>query len=1269
MSWFKKVIKQFIKEDHEETDQFEAAEEKSEAPHVQNDWNNEWKKEVDSKIIYQYPKGKFRFPVISDDEIGISGRPARQENAAERRQSGSAYAKRQSPPEEEKQSTPAFTGRQTPPEENAFTAGRFEKPGERTLQGAANAGKQERPLERRQYGSAGKERSEFQQGRRKSAVSNRQEPAETKPSSDALHNRTKPREIPESSPKSYQSKMPFKPTEIPSPIYGYNRPAVQAKPKMEPKSVRPVMDSSDFLTSIMRRKEAEQAALRAQQKEEPIASSLLDKESLVRPNSGEETKAELTPEAIEKKAEHLLTEVTERNKAKEQEVIYAAETALLPEEKQQIESAATLELAEQPIPHEEQQEVSIAMQESKEAEAEMPFVVELIEETNLQVEAPDTLDARIQQVLEEEVIEAEITAVIENGEDPVMQAEEPYAVETEVQPVPEEEVVEAEITAVVEMAAKPVMQAEEPYTAESEIQSALEEDEVEAEITAVVEMAAKPVMQAEESYTAESEIQSALEEDEVEAEITAVVEMAAKPVMQAEEPYTAESEIQSALEEEVVEAEITAVVEMVEEPFMQAEESDTVATEVQTAPEEEAAVVEMAKESVVQVEPYTIESEVQSALEAEEVMEAEAVVTERAEEPVMEAEELSISNPVSEQLREANAIQPAEQTILLEMEKVASVPEEVEPVVLNAAENKDSNHSEAVGLDENSSSEQETAKHGQQEQEVGDKQANEADQAPPAKKKALPFNVLMLNTDRKSLENKRKQQPISKPVPQPEPVNDVAEEPVTEETAASLESVAVQEELPYYVFPEENLLNPPIFDVEHDGWIEEQTELLNHTFKNFNVHARVVNVTQGPSVTRYEVQPEPGVKVSKITNLSDDLKLSLAAKDIRIEAPIPGKHTIGIEVPNRTSRPVLLSEILNSNEFKESASPLTVALGLDISGKPIVTDLRKMPHGLIAGATGSGKSVCINTMLVSLLYKAKPEELKLLLIDPKMVELAPYNYIPHLASPVITDVKTATAALKWAVEEMERRYELLAHAGVRDITKFNQLAEEHKQYADKLPYIVIIIDELADLMMMAPADVEEAISRIAQKARACGIHLLIATQRPSVDVITGLIKANVPTRIAFSVSSQIDSRTVIDISGAEKLLGKGDMLFLENGTSKPVRLQGTFVSDEEIDQVVAHARRERKPEYLFEQEELLKKVQMSEEEDELFYEACEFVIEQGGASTSSLQRNFKIGYNRAARLIDMMEKHGYISEAKGTKPRDVLITEMEFLQLHDTEQH
>ena len=405
--------------------------------------------------------------------------------------------------------------------------------------------------------------------------------------------------------------------------------------------------------------------------------------------------------------------------------------------------------------------------------------------------------------------------------------------------------------------------------------------------------------------------------------------------------------------------------------------------------------------------------------------------------------------------------------------------------------------------------------------------------------------------------------------------------------------------------------------------------------------------------------------MNKITNLSDDIKLSLAAKDIRIEAPIPGKHTIGIEVPNKTSRPVYISEIINSPEFNNSASPLTAVLGLDIAGKPIVTDLRKMPHGLIAGATGSGKSVCINSILVSLLFKANPDDVKLILIDPKMVELAPYNGIPHLVSPVITDVKAATAALKWAVDEMERRYELFAHTGVREIRRFNELAEEHKRYSEKLPYIVIVIDELADLMMMSPADVEEAICRIAQKARACGIHLIIATQRPSVDVITGLIKANVPTRIAFSVSSQIDSRTIIDISGAEKLLGRGDMLFLENGSSKPVRLQGTFVSDNEIDDVVAHVKRERAPEYLFEQEELLKKAQVIEEEDELFYEACEFVVDQGAASTSSLQRRFKIGYNRAARLIDMMEQQGFISEGRGSKPREVHLTEEELETLQD----
>ncbi|MBP2241446.1 S-DNA-T family DNA segregation ATPase FtsK/SpoIIIE [Cytobacillus eiseniae] len=546
--------------------------------------------------------------------------------------------------------------------------------------------------------------------------------------------------------------------------------------------------------------------------------------------------------------------------------------------------------------------------------------------------------------------------------------------------------------------------------------------------------------------------------------------------------------------------------------------------------------------------------------------------------------------------------------------------------------------------------------------EVIESDQNKEEESVPVSsgRKHLPFNVIMLNQDKKKLVEKMNPYQSAGAHSQTAPQKQELPQRVEEKTFSE------EEEIPYYVFPSRGLLTPAVNLEESTEWIQEQEELLNSTLQNFNVHAKVVNTTQGPSVTRYEVQPDPGVKVNKITNLSDDIKLSLAARDIRIEAPIPGKHTIGIEVPNKKMRPVFISEIINSPEFQDSASPLTAVLGLDIAGKPIVTDLRKMPHGLIAGATGSGKSVCINSILVSLLYKATPDEVKLILIDPKMVELAPYNRIPHLVSPVITDVKAATAALKWAVEEMDRRYELFAHAGVRDINRFNELANEHKRYSDKLPFMVIIIDELADLMMMSPADVEEAICRIAQKARACGIHLIIATQRPSVDVITGLIKANVPTRIAFSVSSQIDSRTIIDISGAEKLLGRGDMLFLENGSSKPVRLQGTFVSDHEIDEVVAHVRREREPEYLFEQEELLKKAQVIEEEDELFYDACEFIVAHGSASTSSLQRRFKIGYNRAARLIDMMEQQGMISEARGSKPRDVLITEEDLENLQGT---
>ncbi|MEC5268104.1 DNA translocase FtsK [Heyndrickxia coagulans] len=558
-----------------------------------------------------------------------------------------------------------------------------------------------------------------------------------------------------------------------------------------------------------------------------------------------------------------------------------------------------------------------------------------------------------------------------------------------------------------------------------------------------------------------------------------------------------------------------------------------------------------------------------------------------------------------------------------EPEKVSSIYA-LEKAEKNAGNEPEQRHTETAGISPSS---------------------GEATKTEGRPRKHLPFNVLMLKQDRRKITEKKEA-----PVPRPEqenPAENSREKP--------------------FSFPPLSLLEPPVKQTRDEGWIQEQSYTLDEALENFNVRAKVVNASQGPSVTRFEVQPEPGVKVNKITNLNDDLKLSLAAKDIRIEAPIPGKHTVGIEIPNLKSRPVRLREIIGDPVFQNSKSPLTVAMGLDISGKPVVTDLQKMPHGLIAGATGSGKSVCINSVLVSLLYKAAPQDLKLLLIDPKMVELAPYNQIPHLVSPVITDVKMATAALKWAVEEMERRYELFAHESVRDIHRYNEMAARTRRFSEKLPYIVIVIDELADLMMTSPGDVEDAICRIAQKARACGIHLILATQRPSVDVITGLIKANIPTRIAFSVSSQVDSRTIIDMSGAEKLLGKGDMLFLENGTSKPVRLQGTFVSDREIDDVVSYVREAATPEYLFQPEELLRQTEPGEEEDELFPDACEFVIHQGGASTSLLQRNFRIGYNRAARLIDMMEQQGVISGAKGSKPRDVLITKSELMQMQEAE--
>jgi S-DNA-T family DNA segregation ATPase FtsK/SpoIIIE len=466
-----------------------------------------------------------------------------------------------------------------------------------------------------------------------------------------------------------------------------------------------------------------------------------------------------------------------------------------------------------------------------------------------------------------------------------------------------------------------------------------------------------------------------------------------------------------------------------------------------------------------------------------------------------------------------------------------------------------------------------------------------------------------------------------------------------------------------YCLPEYRLLNeePVIENIDYLH-TDDQMDKLAVTLESFNVKAEVIGAVKGPTVTRYELQPAPGVKVNKFTTLIDDIKLALAAKDIRMEAPIPGRSAIGIEVPNEVNLPVYIRPIIESDEFLSHSSPLAIALGRDIAGQPIVGDLKKMPHGLIAGSTGSGKSVCINSIIVSLLYKSTPADVRLILIDPKVVELAPYNHIPHLLTPVVTDPKQATAALKWAVGEMDRRYELFADSGAREIERYNE--QGRQQDRDKLPYIVIIIDELADLMMVAPGDVEESICRIAQKARACGIHLVVATQRPSVDVITGLIKANIPTRVAFAVSSQADSRTILDTGGAERLLGKGDMLYYPSGIAKPIRVQGNFVSDDEIERVVEHVRRQQQVHFLFDKEELSKvSIGGPDNDDELFEEALLFVIEQGHASSSSLQRKFRIGYNRAARLVDMMESESFISGQSGSKPREVLISMDDYLDM------
>ncbi|MED2836635.1 DNA translocase FtsK [Bacillus wiedmannii] len=1131
-----------------------------------------------------------------------------------------------------------------------------------------------------------------------------------------------------SAPSQESNRRPFRPTEMISPIYGYNRPSVEKKvEKQEEEKEREdleisvegksVVDAwlekkgytlSDFsegqATTSSSHEGVDQRDQQSKEEEKSVVDQWLEKngyeierqEPIVEKEVVQEISAQqavpagevphqtiaermedakqesdvvakniLQTELVDSKVEHedtILSEETKRNTEIEQPTIEVEKQA--PEESVIVKAEEKLE---ETIVVEIQEEVEVI------AETEAPEEVEVIAET----EAPEEVEVIAEA---EESEEVEVIAETEESEEVEVIAETEESEEVEV--IAEtEELEEVEI----------ITETEE--LEEVEIIAETEEPE-EVEVITETEAPEEAEVIAETEESEEVEVIAETEESE-EVEVIAEAEELEKVevITETEAPEEVEviTETEAPEEAEVIaETEESEEVEVIAE----AEELEKVEVITETEAPEEAEVIAETEES----------EEVEVIAEAEELEKVEVITeTEAPEEAesvaLEETQQEMVLNEAIEQTNEFIHVAEAEEQAKKDVQSFADVLiAEEQPVV------------EEAPIAE--------------EQPVVQKEEPKRE-----KKRHVPFNVVMLKQDRTRLmerhaarvnamqssmservENKPVQQVEETPVPQVEekpmqqvvvepqveekPMQQVVVEPqveersmqqvVAEQVQKPISSTEVQEKA-YVVNQRENdmrnvLQTPPTYAIppltllsipqqaalDNTEWLDEQKELLDTTFNNFHVGAHVINVSQGPAVTRFEVQPDPGVKVNKITNLSDDIKLSLAAKDIRIEAPIPGKSAIGIEVPNKESKPVFLREILRSPVFTKSESPLTVALGLDISGDPIVTDIRKMPHGLIAGATGSGKSVCINAILTSILYKAKPHEVKLMLIDPKMVELAPYNSVPHLVAPVITDVKAATAALKWAVEEMERRYELFAHAGARDLTRYNTIVSGREIPGETLPYIVIVIDELADLMMVAPGDVEEAICRIAQKARACGIHLLVATQRPSVDVITGLIKSNIPTRIAFTVSSQVDSRTIIDIGGAEKLLGRGDMLFLGNGTSKPVRVQGVYVSDDEIEKTVDHVRKQMKPNYLFKQEDLLAKTEQAESEDELFFDACQFVVEQGGASTSSVQRKFRIGYNRAARLIEEMESQGIISEGRGTKPRDVLISEDEFAAMQET---
>ncbi|PGA06949.1 DNA translocase FtsK [Bacillus toyonensis] len=1094
------------------------------------------------------------------------------------------------------------------------------------------------------------------------------------------------------------SRRPFRPTEMISPIYGYNRPSVEKKEEKQ-------------------EEEKEREDLEISVEGKSVVDAWLEKKGYTlsyfsegkAPTSSSHQDVDQQGQQSKKEEKSVVDQWLEKNgyEIERQEPVV--------EEKEVIQEINT----PQEVSADELLHKTVA-ERMEDAEQEKDVVV--LNENILQEELVDSKVEHEDTILSEEIkrnteIEQPIMEVEkQNPEESVIVKAEEKLEETIIVEIPEEFGEVAEVMAEAEETeeAEVVVEAEE--TEEAEVMVEAEETE-EAEVMAEAEETEEAEVVVEAEETEEAEVVEEAEETE-EAEV----------VVEAEETEEAEviAETEGSEVEAIVELEETQQEMVLDEAIEQKNEFIHVAEADEQTKED---VQSFANVLIAETEESKLFVEEGPVAEEQPVVEEGPVVVEQ---PVAEEQSVAEEGPAAKEqpVVEEGPVakeQPIVQKEEPKREKKRHVPFNV--VMLKQDRTRlMERHAARTSAMQSSMSERVENKpvHQLEEQptqqmvvepRVEEQPAQQMVVEPQVEEKPMQQVVVESRVEETpvqqvvvepQVEEKPMQQVVVEPQVEEKPIQQVVVEPQAEEqpvqqmvVESRVEERPVQQmiagqvqkpssstepqEKAYVVNQRENdmrnvLQTPPTYTVpplallsipqqsalDNTEWLEEQKELLDTTFNNFHVGAHVINVSQGPAVTRFEVQPDPGVKVNKITNLSDDIKLSLAAKDIRIEAPIPGKSAIGIEVPNKESKPVFLREILRSPVFTKSESPLTVALGLDISGDPIVTDIRKMPHGLIAGATGSGKSVCINAILTSILYKAKPHEVKLILIDPKMVELAPYNSVPHLVAPVITDVKAATAALKWAVEEMERRYELFAHAGARDLTRYNTIVSEREIPGETLPYIVIVIDELADLMMVAPGDVEEAICRIAQKARACGIHLLVATQRPSVDVITGLIKSNIPTRIAFTVSSQVDSRTIIDIGGAEKLLGRGDMLFLGNGTSKPVRVQGVYVSDDEIEKTVDHVKKQMKPNYLFKQEDLLAKSEQSESEDELFLDACQFVVEQGGASTSSVQRKFRIGYNRAARLIEEMESQGIISEGRGTKPRDVLISEDEFAAMQET---